>query len=99
MAYATEAEANALVDGDNHEFIKEENEAFVFKSKTFILMLDDKQDVKSFLVENHINEASTAEQFASLEILKGTDRKGRTNLTFCPTTRFDMLSDYFKMQT
>ena len=44
-----------------------------------------------------MNDSSTAEQFASLEVLKGTDRKGRTNVTFCPSVRFDKLSAYFKM--
>ena len=42
MAYAQKEEVEALVDGNNHEWIAEENNAFVFKSKTFVLMLDDK---------------------------------------------------------
>jgi len=56
--YGTEAEANALVDGDKHAWINEENEAFVFKSKTFVLMLDDKQDKRSQLFEPHMAKES-----------------------------------------
>ena len=97
--YATEAEVLALIEGDNHTFIAEQNEAGVFKSKTFVLMLDDKQDKKSQLFEAHMNATSTKEQFGSLEVLKGGDRKGRTNVTFCPTVRFDKLAAYFEMQT
>ena len=64
-------------------------------SKTFVLMFGDKQDKKSQLFETHMHESATADQLASVEVLKGTDRKGRTNVTFAPYVRFDKLNDYF----
>jgi hypothetical protein len=59
--YATDGDIRALIEGDNHAFIAEQNEAGVFQSKTFVLMLDDKQDKKSQLFEAHMNATSTKE--------------------------------------
>jgi len=59
-------------------------------------MFGDKQDKKSQLFETHMSEISTADHLASVEVLKGTDRKGRTNVTFSPCMRFDKLDAYFR---
>ena len=63
--------------------VQEDLEVGKFFSSTHVIVMNDNQAKINPLFRHHL--FATKKNFESLEILEGTPRVSRTNVTFCPS--------------